>query len=152
MYISPQRSVRPDLIEWFDRLAERLYGVVVLNRSWESAVTPTLLQHTPTGPKPPVGVFLDPPYATADRNDDIYGSDAIGASDRAARESWAWAVEHGERYRIAYCCHEGDVSAPDGWTVETASFAGIRRKDRRGRRDAVLFSPACRPKRQGSLF
>ena len=39
---------------WFAALAKRLERVVVLNRSWESAVTPSLLQQTPSAPKPPV--------------------------------------------------------------------------------------------------
>ena len=150
--VNRQRQTRPDLIEWFGRLSERLYSTIVLNRDWTSAVTPTVLQHTPTGPKPAVGVFLDPPYLQDERSREIYGSDAAKTSNQAAQDAWAWAVEHGELYRIAYCCHEGDVEVPPGWTVETQAFSGIRKPERRGRLDAILFSPACLPERQPDLF
>lgn len=147
--VNRQRRTRPDLLEWFDALAARLYGVVVLNRSWESAVTPTVLQHTPTGPKPPVAVFLDPPYVREGRAKDIYGSDADGSSTDVARAAFEWAVAHGDRYRIAYCAHDGDFELPPGWTVETQSFGGIRVSERRAeRRDAIMFSPACVAARQ----
>ena len=68
-----QRTTRPDLVDWFRAIQERLKGVIVLNRSWESALTPTLLMHTPTSPKPPVGILLDPPYLTTDRQSELYG-------------------------------------------------------------------------------
>ena len=145
-------SSRPDLIDWFNRLAHRLSGVVVLNRTWQSALTPSLLQQTATGPKPPVGILLDPPYLQDERDADIYGSDAVGTSNAAAAESWAWAQANGERFRIAYCAHVGDVEVPAGWTVETQSFAGIRDPKRRERLDMVLFSPACIAPPQGSLW
>ena len=51
--LSAQSKTRPDLVSWFRAIQERLKGVIVLNRSWESALTPTLLMHTPTAPKPP---------------------------------------------------------------------------------------------------
>ena len=49
---------------WFRAIAERLARVIILNRSWESALTDSVLQQTPASPKPSVGVFLDPPYRT----------------------------------------------------------------------------------------
>ena len=33
---SEQRTTRPDLVDWFRAIQERLKGVIVLNRSWES--------------------------------------------------------------------------------------------------------------------
>ena len=60
-----------------------------------------------------------------------------------AVEAWEWALEHGDTYRIAYCCHEGDFEAPGGWEVTTRSLAGIRRRDINTKRDCVMFSPAC---------
>ena len=153
MGVSAQRITRPALVDWFARLQDRLATVVVLNRSWESTVTPTLLCHTATGLKPDVGILMDPPYLTDSRHLDIYGSDLAGTSDRAAVESYRWAVEHGDRFRIAYCAHEGDFPIPDGWDTVSSTFGGIRNADRHTtRRDLIMFSPACRPKRQGFLF
>ena len=140
------------LLPWLQALAARLKGVIVLNRSWQSAVTPSVLAQTDSGSHPPVGILLDPPYATDERDAAVYGSDADGTSDVVAAESWTWAQAHGDRYRIAYCCHEGDVTVPDGWTTETQSFSGIRTKRRRDRRDQILFSPACLPHKQSRLF
>ena len=151
--VSAHSKTRTDLIEWFDRLSIRLKGVIVLNRGWESAVTPTVLMQTPSGPKPPVGIFLDPPYMTEERSK-IYGSDMIaGESNRVAKESYEWALEHGGRYRVAYCCHEGDFPVPEGWTFETNTFGGIKDVKRfADRRDLVMFSPACIPTKQQMLW
>ena len=49
---------------WFRAIAERLARCIILNRSWEWALTDSVLQQTPSSPKPQVGVFLDPPYRT----------------------------------------------------------------------------------------
>ena len=134
------------LLEWFWLLAQRLSRVVVLNRSWESAVTPTVLMHTPTGPKPPVGIFLDPPYKLegTGRKDNLYASDMQGLSDDVAEAAYQWAVEHGADYRIAYACHTGDFPTPEGWRIRELSFGGVRKAERRKERsDCVMFSPAC---------
>ena len=124
--VSVQRKTRPDLVDWFRAIQERLKGVIVLNRGWESALTPTLLMHTPTSPKPPVGILLDPPYLTTDRQSELYGSDADGSSSDVATAAYAWAIANGDRFRIAYCCHEGDFPVPDGWAFITASFGGVK--------------------------
>ena len=150
--VSSQRQRRRELTAWFAAIKERMAGVVVLNRSWESALTPTMLQHTPSGPRPIVGVMLDPPYRTNERATNIYQSDRDGDSDSIAEATWEWALTHGDVFRVAYCCHAGDVAVPDGWEAETTSMAGITRPDRRHRRDMVVFSPACLSEPQGSLF
>ena len=65
------------LSDWFHALAQRLSRVIVLNRNWTSALTPTILMHTKTSPKPPVGILLDPPYLREQRsNADLYHSDS----------------------------------------------------------------------------
>ena len=113
---------------WFAALAKRLERVVVLNRSWESAVTPTLLQQTPSAPKPPVSIFLDPPYLTHDRDQTIYHGDED--ADAVARAALAWAVEHGDRYRIAYACGAAHFDVPPDWQVRDVE---LRRRARRKR-------------------
>ena len=109
-------------------LADRLSEVVILNRDWKSAVTPTLLQHTRTAPKPPVGVFLDPPYLLADRGE-LYDQDT---TDDPARDAYLWAVEHGEVFRIAYACPRGRF--PD--TRRLGGNVAHVRRDQRSRRDS----------------
>ena len=151
--VSAQRATRPDLVQWFRAIQARLKGVIVLNRSWESALTPTLLMHTPSSPKPPVGILMDPPYITDDRQAELYGSDADGSSSSTAHAAYLWAVEHGDVFRIAYCCHEGDFPVPDGWTANVSAFGGIKDEARRAaRHDLVMFSPACLKDPQLSLW
>ena len=136
---------------WFAAIAARLARVIILNRSWESALTDSVLQQTPSSPKPEVGVFLDPPYRTTrrdggKRSTGLYQGDAAGASDDVAAATYRWAVEHGERYRIAYCMHAGDFAVPDGWTVETMGFSGHRDAAKKAESvDCIMFSPACAP-------
>ena len=63
-----------------------------------------------------------------------------------ATAAYAWAIANGDRFRIAYCCHEGDFPVPDGWTFITASFGGVKDVERRAnRQDMVMFSPLCVP-------
>ena len=136
---------------WFSAISQRLARVIILNRSWESALTDSVLQQTPSSPKPPVGVFLDPPYRTTrkdggKRSTGLYQGDTAGASDDVAAASYKWAVEHGHKYRIAYCMHEGDFAVPDGWTAETMGFSGHRDKAKKESSvDCVIFSPRCVP-------
>ena len=135
---------RPHLLDWFHRLQERLRSVIVLNRSWESALTPTVLMQTDTMKRRGgvvTGIFLDPPYLTSDRVATLYASDLDNESDAVAVKSFKWAIEHGEEYRIAYACHDGDFDVPDGWIKETKSFKGPNTQ--RGKQDCVMFSPAC---------
>ena len=138
---------------WFRALAQRLARVIVLNRSWESAVTDSVLQQTPSSPKPVVAVFMDPPYkTTGGRSTGLYVGDRAGISDDVATASYEWAVEHGAKYRIAYACHAGDFPVPDGWEIESRGFSGHRdAKKKAESQDCVMFSPAC-VQAQGSLF
>ena len=137
---------------WFRALAQRLSRVIVLNRSWESAVTDSVLQQTPSSPKPTVGIFMDPPYkTTGGRSTGLYVGDRAGASDDVATASYEWAVAHGDRYRIAYACHLDDFPVPEGWTMEYRGFSGHRDEKKKAESlDCVMFSPACVG--QGRLF
>ena len=60
-----------------------------------------------------------------------------------AVDAYLWALRHGDRYRIAFCCHEGDFPLPTGWRAMRQTFGGIKRSDRRDNTDMVMFSPAC---------
>lgn len=129
------------LIPWFRALQQRLARVIVLARSWESAVTPSILSDTASSPNLTRAIFLDPPYPTDQRKSGLYGEDDEG---QVARASYEWAVENGERYRIAYCCLPGQFPVPDGWSEWKLGTQGSKATDH------VMFSPACIPRR--SLF
>ena len=128
---------------FFDALAARLADVVVLNRDWVSAVTPTVLADTATSSGFVRGIFLDPPYRT-DRRDShaLYNSDATGDSDDAAQRAYQWAIGNGDRYRVVYASHEGDFEVPGGWEKLTGSFRA-HKAGHAGTRDCLMFSPAC---------
>lgn len=134
---------REHVLDWMERLRDRLADVIVLNRDWRSAVTPTILMQAKGSPEVSTAVFLDPPYVTEERHGDLYHSDRDGISDDVAHDAYTWAVEHGHDLRIAYCSHKGDFDVPAGWSEIESSLPGIKRPDRQHRRDSIMFSPAC---------
>jgi len=130
------------LINWFDALAQRLSKVILLNRDWTEAVKPNNVTHGTNGSKYDVGVFLDPPYKTDKRSNGLlYQSDQDETSDNIALDSYLWAIENGDRYRIAYCCHSNDFEIPEGWTAIDKTFSSYKRKS--DTKDWIMFSPAC---------
>ena len=131
------------LLDWMRELSVRLANVVILNRDWQSAVTPSVLGQTLTSARKPVGVFLDPPYLRQYRGS-VYESD-FKIGDEPAYKAYEWAVEHGkqQQYYIAYACRDGDFPVPAGWHKELNTFGGIKRTERRDNLDCVMFSPAC---------
>ena len=132
---------------WMRALCERLKGVIVLCRSWESGLTKPMTMEAYMFHHP-CAVFLDPPYLTTNRTK-FYDSDHSQRPDDAATGAYEWAVERGqhERYRIAYACHDGDFPVPDGWVKETMSFQGLQSEARRAaKQDCIMFSPHCFPR------
>ena len=138
------------LLPIFEQLANRMHKVIVLNRSWESALTPTTLGDTPHSPPYARAVFLDPPYRTDRRKAQLYESDTDGSSDDVAVAAYRWALKHGERYRIAYCCHQDDFVFPEDWELLTKGFKS-HRVGAAGTNDCMAFSPAC-AQAQSELF
>ena len=129
-------------------LADRLFRVIVLNRSWESALTNPMLgsKH-----RDRVCIFVDPPYILDERSASLYHTDASGQTDSVALDAYKWCVAHGDEFRIAYASHAGDFKVPRGWSVETQTMTGIRSSKGRDR-DQIMFSPACIGDVRGSLF
>ena len=144
-----------EIYNWFTALSSRLEKVITMNRSWESAVTPTVLADTDSCSNIVRGIFLDPPYLIEKRKYGLYQSDVDGSTDEVARASFEWAVEHGEKegYKIAYCCHEGDFEPPRGWSSEIRTFSGVKKTENKTKRDLIMFSPGCdRIETQSDLF
>ena len=135
---------------WFLWLHERLRLVTAFYRGWESGVSKIMtMHHESKAKKTPLicGVFLDPPYLTSEGNrSDLYESDCQSDPDKAAHDSYEWAVEHGkqERFRIAYCCRRGDFPLPEGWSELVVSFAGVKKGERSDKhKDHIMLSPHC---------
>ena len=129
------------LYAWMEALAERLRYVRVCCGDWSRVCGPT-----PTVKQGLTAVFLDPPYATAERTADLYAVDTeVSAATRA------WATERGndKRLRIALCGYEGEHAMPDGWTAYRWKAKGGYGSQGNGlgrenaRREVVWFSPHC---------
>ena len=141
---------------WFKKLSERLEKVTVFNDSWKIAVGDSAMAATFAGKVK--CVFLDPPYLTSNRSKaKIYKADEDGNTvNRVAEEAYEWAVENGDRYRIAYCCHQDDFPVPADWDSTIRSFVGYKTtggKKVNDNNDLIMFSPACLEKtNQPDLF
>ena len=110
--------------------------VMLLCGDWSRAVTERLLLRTEPGVT--VGVFLDPPYLSADRDSALY----VTEGRAAAAACRVWAIEHGmnPRYRIVLAGYT-DEGRPPGWSeVFWASSAGGASRTR----ERLWLSPHCR--------
>ena len=106
--------------EWFIALSKRMEKIIILNCDWEAIKSPTILGKTKKSAKRKTAIFLDPPYLSGKRSV-LYDSDfeMPGNNDIVAKKSYAWAVEMANTSDclIAYCCHAGDFSIPEGWAL-----------------------------------
>lgn len=133
------------LHDWLEALAARLRRVRVCCGDWSRIVTPSCTWKLGGGQL--TGVFLDPPYSHAMRDNRLYSIE-----DDVAQEVRAWAVANGDNpdLRIALCGLEGEHEMPATWSEQHwraprgYSVAGRRR-------EVIWFSPYCL-KPQGTLF
>ena len=70
---------------WFRAIAERLARVIILNRSWESALTDSVLQQTPSSPKPRLACSLTRRTAPSRRTARRSGRPGCTRATRLAR-------------------------------------------------------------------
>jgi hypothetical protein len=141
--ITRQES-KGDLLAYMTALSDRLRNVRVCCGDWTRILGPS-----PTTTIGLTGVFLDPPYAVADR-DAVYVED----SRDIAHDVCKWAIEHGDdpQMRIAVCGYEGEHVFPDSWEcaawkahggyggqAEAADSQGKKNKHR----ERIWFSPYC---------
>ncbi len=128
------------IYEWFAVLAERMRNVRVCCGDWSRVMGPT-----PTTKQGLTGVFLDPPYAVAERQD-CYNED----TRELAHQVCEWAIEHGEdtKLRIALCGYEGEHEMPDTWEcIAWKARGGYGSQSKSGNdncnRERIWFSPHC---------
>ena len=129
-------------------LSDRLRDVSVLGGSWRQATGNSVLLNI-DGSRRSAAVFLDPPYLT-ERRTGVYKEDVEEQANQVAQESYEWAIEHQNDYRIAYCCQTDDFPVPEGWTYVVKALPSLRIKNRKGKNDCIMFSPNCRG--QNDLF
>ena len=122
-------------------LADRYRRVRVCCGDWTR-----VCGNTPTEKLGLTGVFLDPPYAHAERATSLYAHEMQTAD--AVRE---WAISRGNdpNYRIALCGYDGEHAMPDGWRAHAWKAHGGYGSQGEGRgrenaeREVIWFSPHC---------
>ena len=129
------------LAEYLQSLSDRLRRVRICCGSWDRVCGPSVTtKHGVTG------VFLDPPYAFAERAAGLYAQDNDVSAD--VRQ---WAIEHGDDplLRIALCGYQEEHEMPDSWSCVAwkppVGFDGQNRdRDNKNRgRERIWFSPHC---------
>lgn len=140
-----------DIYDLFAALQARLRRVRVACGDWGR-----VLGESVTVRNGVTGVFLDPPYAQALR-DDLYATERDVSDD--VRE---WAIANGDnpKLRIALCGYADEHTMPANWTSHAWKAPGGygAQGDGRGRdnahKETIWFSPHCLPERtkQPSLF
>lgn len=132
--------------EQFKKLQERLRRVRVCCGDWKRIVTPSVTHNNVgIGIKDITGVFLDPPYETAIR-DQVYRED-----DNIFKQVCDWAVANGDnpRMRIVLCGYEGNHNIPDTWKTYSwkanggLSVLGNGRGKENSKKETIWFSPNC---------
>ena len=150
-------SQTEDLMREFRALANRLRRV----RFACGDFMRVLRRPAQTAGKNVTGVFLDPPYAPAERRGDLYGvGDRHGAAAPAdghpADRARVWALDNGAdpKFRIAYCGYDSPASDlfeaagwnPHHWTTAGgyALSGGAENRSRANMsREVIWFSPHC---------
>lgn len=118
------------LVDWFERLAERLKGARVTCGDWERVCSVGGMTRNGV-----CGVLLDPPYSTTEP---VYAND--GREISATVREWCLANGDNRQLRIALCGHAGEHDLP-GWECVTwhakGGYQGAEDRER------IWFSPAC---------
>ena len=125
------------ILDWFNRLSDRIRDVRVCCGDWSRIVTPVVTtRHGVTA------VFLDPPYDT-DCEKGLYGQE--GAVSTTVRN---WCLKNGNDpdLRIALCGYDGEHDMP-GWSKldgkATNGGYGNSAGNANANRERIWFSPSC---------
>ena len=130
----PQCSGETPIEAWINALSQRLAEVRFYARDWNELTRIAL--HDANRNKI-TAVVLDPPYI---RKDQFYNKN----ENSSAKDSYEFAISHGERFRIVYFCENGEFPCPDGWSLVSKSYPSNGTKNKElGKLDEAFFSPAC---------
>ena len=138
-----------NIYAWFRALAERLRYVRIVNGDWKRICGGNWQNKLG-----PVGIFCDPPYAVADRDQNIYHHDDTTSVAHEVRE---WCIERGklESYRIVLAGYEEhEELLLHGWTAQNWKAQGGYGNTKRNadlkaigsenaKREILYFSPHC---------
>ena len=141
----------PEVRRWFAYLSARLRHVRILNGDWTRACTGGAAKTINVRQGGHAGIFLDPPYATSERDANLYVHD----SGTIAADVLRWCQANGPdpRYRIVLAGYDSEHAAleAEGWRVvewfktgflkggmAQQSAAGSQQK-----RERLWLSPHC---------
>jgi DNA adenine methylase len=135
--------VKNDIYAWLNFLSQRLRNVKVVCGDWTRVCGGNWQANNK-----PVGIFFDPPYATSERDQNLYDEESL----MVAKDVEKWALERGANkdYRIICCGYEGEYPEliKNGWHVHKWSAAGgYSRKNTKGAEnrhlERLFISPHC---------
>ena len=144
------------MVQWFQRLADRLRNVDVCCGDWER-----ICGYSPTNKRAsPCGVFLDPPYSQDHGLETVYAEHDPGVSARVRK----WCIQRGAEsdMRLAMCGYDTENGELEqhGWTVtawKAGGGYGNQGDESRGadnaHRERIWWSPGCiQPVTEPQLF
>lgn len=153
-----EQATEKEMLDLFTAISQRLRRVRILCGDWNRTTRSVVM---PSG-RDITAVFLDPPYALAERRANLYGpndSRSKSKEDPGHRDihvesrEWALSLTDNTRLRVAYCTYdtteETALFEAAGWTCLSWSAAGGYglQSDRQARtnrdREVVWFSPSC---------
>ncbi len=118
-------------------LRPRLERTRVMCGDWRR----TLSKSATGAPRRTVGVFLDPPYDNAMRQNGLYARD----DGSVAADVLAWALEHGDTPHLRICVAgyvgEHDALEAAGWSVHAWKSSGTNATN--AAKERLWFSPHC---------
>lgn len=134
--------------EWLRGLSDRLARARITCGDWTRVLGPSVTTRLGR-----TGVLLDPPYAHAHRDGDLYTHDYDVF--HAVRE---WALANGDdpKLRIVLCGY--DFTMPDGWEIIRWKARGGYGSQGHGRgrananKETIAFSPHCLKPAREPLF
>lgn len=141
------RTGEDALIEYMNKLAERIRYVRVCCGDWSRVVTPGALAYGKT-----VGIFLDPPY-DVDERERVYNTDEDYGNVSEKVRQWCIENAHNPRYRIVLSGYDGEHEMPSDWRVVEwkanrayGSSKNINSRNNANRfRERLWLSPNCLP-------
>lgn len=147
------RAGEDTITAYLNQLAERLRYVRVCCGDWKRVVTKGVLSKWSV-----TGIFLDPPYDTTIRCENLYTHDEAGVN----HDVYEWAIEHQDEpnYRIILCGYEGEYEIPKNWTtIKWVSGRAFARSDSKNSKNAdnrfkerLWISPQCKRKGISNLI
>jgi hypothetical protein len=143
-----QEPYNSRLYDWFRQLSERLRYVRVVCGDWTRVCGGNWQDKRGI-----VGIFIDPPYGDADRDNAIYHHDSLQIAP--AVEEWCLARGGLPSYRIVLAGYDSEYGrlVEAGWLTEqwqanggyanTKRLATTARGKANRRREMLFFSPHC---------